>query len=298
MFARARGWTGQTSGNRRATSRRIASDSRSAAASSTFDGRWSVTTPYPAAPSMRSRGDARARQRFGGRDRPLPVPQQRVDHHVADEADARVGNAFAPQVVGGRAFRRVQALGNLVGQHAIDLLRHLPVEAAQAGLDVDDGNALLHRDQAAGERRIDVADDDDAARPQLVHHGLESPHDFRRLHRVRSRSDFEVHVRRRQFEIREQPLVHRDVVVLSRVDEDHARQLGPRRERAHQRRHLHVVRPRADDARDRPRRVRRTVHQCPAGVPGFDGRSGCRSRCSRSTAADTVRSSRSIRSSR
>ena len=38
------------------------------------------------------------------------------------------------------------------------------VEAAQPGLDVRDRHALLHGDQRAGERRIDVADDEHAGR--------------------------------------------------------------------------------------------------------------------------------------
>ena len=124
--------------------------------------------------------------------------------------DALGRDAFAREVVGRRAFGRVEQIGDLVGQHAVDLLRHVAVEAAQSRLDVDDGDALLARDQAARERRVDVADDDDAARREIVEHGLEAPHDLGGLHRMRAGADLQVDVRWRQFEVGEKPLVHRE----------------------------------------------------------------------------------------
>ena len=58
----------------------------------------------------------------------------------------------------------------------------------------------------------------------------------------------------RQLEVGEQPLVHRDVVVLAGVHEHDAGSAGARGEGAQQRRHLHEVGPRADDAGKRSAR--------------------------------------------
>jgi hypothetical protein len=59
------------------------------------------------------------------------IGEQRIDHDVADEVGALGGNAFARQVVVRRALGRVQEIGDLVGQHAVDLFGHRAVVAAQ-----------------------------------------------------------------------------------------------------------------------------------------------------------------------
>ena len=68
--------------------------------------------------------------------------QQRIDHDVADEPDALRGDAFAQQIVGGRALRCVKTVGDLVGEHPVDFLGHGAIEAAQSGFDVNDANPL------------------------------------------------------------------------------------------------------------------------------------------------------------
>ena len=108
------------------------------------------------------------RQRRRWRHRFLPVAEQRIDHDVAGEVNALGGNALASEVVLGRALGRIEQVRDLVGHEAIDFLGHVAIEAAQPAFDVHDGRALLDGDQAARQRRIDVTDDDDAARRQLV----------------------------------------------------------------------------------------------------------------------------------
>ena len=111
-------------------------------------------------------------------------------------------------------------------------------------------------------------------------------------------ADFQIEVRRRQFEIGEQPLVHFDVVVLTGMNENDTGHIRALRECAHQRRHFHVVRSCADDADQWPHRLPRIVHRRPAGPPGLvDAFSGWSRACSKSTAPPTVRSNRSMRSS-
>ena len=57
-----------------------------------------------------------SRQRVDRRDRPAPVAQQRIDHHVADEAHALALDALARQILAGDALGRIEPVGNLVGQ--------------------------------------------------------------------------------------------------------------------------------------------------------------------------------------
>ena len=189
-------------------------------------------------------------RRSGGAGLRLVV-EQRVDHHVADETDALGGNAFAQQVGFGAALGGVQAVGHLVGQHAVDFFGHLAVVAAQTRLDMNDRHALLHRHQGAGQGGVDVADHEHRAGPALVDHRLKAAHDLGCLHRVAARADFEVDVGLRQAQILEQPVAHVAVVMLAGVHQQgrHRRHMGG--EGAQDWRHLHEVGPRADDAQDR-----------------------------------------------
>ena len=59
------------------------------------------------------------------------------------------------------AFGREQHVRQLIGQHPVDLLRHGAVEASQPGFDMRDRDAHLRGDERAGERRVDIADDED-----------------------------------------------------------------------------------------------------------------------------------------
>ena len=141
---------------RRSASRRA----RSAAASSTFDGRWSVSTRVVA----RAAPGARHLERLGAR----AEGEQRVDHDVADEVDA--SRRRPPRARGSRSPLR--SLTNSqsrdrVGHDAVDLLRHGPIEAAQPGFDVRDRDSELRRDERGRHRRVHVADDEHRRGPPL-----------------------------------------------------------------------------------------------------------------------------------
>ena len=90
-----------------------------------------------------------ARQGFPGSDRVLAVPQQRVDHHVADKANAFRRYPFAGKVRRRAGFGRIEHVRNLIGENAIDLFRHAAVEASQPGFDMNDGHQSLAGNQAA-----------------------------------------------------------------------------------------------------------------------------------------------------
>ena len=74
------------------------------------------------------------------------------------------GDALAREVLAPAALGHEERVGDRVGQHAVDLLGHRAVERAQPGLDVRDRDPLLHRDERARDRAVDVADDHDDGR--------------------------------------------------------------------------------------------------------------------------------------
>src|SRR3546814_4893388 len=82
-----------------------------------------------------------------------------------------------------------------------DLLRHAAVVAAQASLEVGQGNAQLGRHQGAGQRRIHVADDDGPVRALLLADLFVGDHDGGGLLGMRAAADAEMMVRRRQAEV-------------------------------------------------------------------------------------------------
>ena len=73
-----------------------------------------------------------------------------------------VGDALAAEMLDGRARGTEEAVGQVVREHAIDLLRHASVEAAQTGLDVCHGDMQLGGRQCTGECGVGVAIDKDA----------------------------------------------------------------------------------------------------------------------------------------
>jgi hypothetical protein len=186
------------------------------------------------------------------RVRPLrarQMPAERVDHDVPDEVDLRLVGALEPEVADARRLAREEEVRDRVGQHAVHLLGHRPVEAPEPRLDVGDRDEALRGDERAGDRRVDVADDDDRVRRGLDEHRLEAPHDLGRLLRVRAGADLEVHVGARDRELVEEDLREALVPVLAGVDEARG-DAGPRAQRLEERGDLNEVRPRAGDAED------------------------------------------------
>ena len=164
--------------------------------------------------------------------RVLSVAQQRVDHHVADKANAFRRNPLAGEILSGAAFGGVEQVRNLVGKDAIDLLGHAAIVASKPGFDVNNGHQFFAGDQAARQSGIHVADDDDAAGSEPVKHGLESPHGFRGLRRMASRPDLEIQIGWRKLEVDEQSLVHRHVVVLAGMNQRDCREIAAFAERS------------------------------------------------------------------
>ncbi len=132
----------------------------------------------------------------------------------------RDDGAFADQVLDGGARRREEPGGEAVGDEAVDLLRHVADEAAQARLDVRDGDAEFGGGERAGERAVGVAVDDDGVGRFALHHRLKSLEHLRRLARVRAGADAEVVVGLRQRQLLEEDVGHAGIVMLAGVHED------------------------------------------------------------------------------
>ena len=144
---------------------------------------------------------------------------QDVDHDVTDE-DRAGGQALGGQVVHRYLGGGQQQVGGVVGEHAVVLLGHGPVERAQPGLQVRDRQVQLHRGQGAGQGGVGVAVDQhpvgSVLEQDLVHPGQ----DRARLCAVAGRADLEVHVRVRDPEVGEEDVGEHRVVVLSGVHDD------------------------------------------------------------------------------
>src|SRR5581483_10772011 len=182
------------------------------------------------------------------RARDAEMREQRVDHRVADAMNACLVDPLAREIrVRARRVRQ-QERAQVVREQPVVLLRHRRVEAAEARLDVRDRDVELRRGEGAGERRVDVAGDDDERRLPVEQHLLDADEGPGRLLGMRARADSEKDVGRGEAELADQDVGHLGVVVLAGMDDE--RVDVRRSDRGHDGRRLHEVRPGADDEAD------------------------------------------------
>ena len=170
-----------------------------------------------------------------------------VGHDVAHEDGARL-EALGGQVPHGDVGRGQAQVGGVVGEDAVVLLGHAPVEGAQAGLEVGQGEVQLHRGQRARERGVRVAVDQHPVGAVLVDHRVQRREDAARLDAVRAGADAEVDVRCGDLQVGEEDVRHQGVVVLAGVDDDVV--VARRLQGCGDRCQLHELRPGANDAED------------------------------------------------
>ena len=144
-----------------------------------------------------------------------------------------------------------QQARDVIGEHAVVLLGHRAVAAAQARLEVRDRDLELHRRERSRERRVHVAGDDDERRLALQQHLLDADERPGGLLGVRAGADAEEDVRRRQPELLEEDRRHVGVVVLPGVHEHELEAGIERLQRAVDGRRLHEVRAGADHEANR-----------------------------------------------
>jgi hypothetical protein len=147
------------------------------------------------------------------------LEQQLVDHRVAADVDALVGNALAAQDVPRVLGRREQVIGQVVREDAVDLLGHAAIVGSQTRLDVPDADAHLVRGERGSEHRVRVALDEHDVGLGLGEDRLHAAHDRADLVRLRARADGQVLVRRRQSQLLEEHAVHLERVVLAGVEQ-------------------------------------------------------------------------------
>ena len=135
-------------------------------------------------------------------------------------ASAQDMQLLARQVIDGKSARTEQQIGAMVGEDAVQLLRHRAVEAAQSGLDVRQWQAELRRCQRAGKRRVRIAVDQHALGSLFQQHLLDALQHPSDLAGVAIRADAEVVVGRGNVELGEEDVGKQRVVVLAGVDED------------------------------------------------------------------------------
>ncbi len=119
-----------------------------------------VSRPARPAASVRPLGDARG------------YPVERVDHRVAGDVDRGGIDVLALQRFGRGRGRRAVQRGDRADDLAVDLLGPgmMDIAAAQARLDVGDGDLAVVSGDRRGHRCGGVALDDDPVGPLLVHH--------------------------------------------------------------------------------------------------------------------------------
>ncbi len=101
----------------------------------------------------------------------------------------------------------------------INLLGHRAIAGAQAGLDVRHADAEFVRRQRAGERGVDVADNEHEVRFLVEQHFLEPGHDLGGLSYRRAGTDAEVAAGLGDGELFEEDRGHLAVVVLTGQDQ-------------------------------------------------------------------------------
>jgi hypothetical protein len=147
------------------------------------------------------------------------VHPQGVDHDVAHAHDTVSRLALSQQVGVAVGRGREQQRGDAVGDDAVDLLGHVPVARAQAGLGMHHRDVQLGGHQRGRHGGVHVAHHVDQARLTRLEHLLQPHHHRRGLGGVRARAHAQVLGGARHAQVIEEDLAHRVVVVLARVDD-------------------------------------------------------------------------------
>ena len=171
---------------------------------------------------------------------------QGVDHRVADEVHPVLGDPLGPQVLDRLIAVEEEMLGEDIGDDPVDLLGHRPIEAPQPRLYVGNGDQRLRRCQRRGERRVDVAGDEDQIGFLLGEYGLQPLHHQGGLLGVAAGADLEHVIWLGDAELLEEDLRHHPVVVLAGVDDRVAPVRVARPHRGDHRRGLDEVRTGTD----------------------------------------------------
>src|SRR5207244_2424671 len=112
-----------------------------------------------------------------------------------------------------------QVVREVVGEDAIDLLRHPAIVGAESRLDMTDRDAELMGRECRRQYRVGVTLDQHDVGALSLEQRRHAVHDLPDLIDLGSRADFEIVVRIREPELLEEHPVHRERVVLAGVDD-------------------------------------------------------------------------------
>jgi hypothetical protein len=150
----------------------------------------------------------------------LTMPQEAIDHDVANEMNFRIGDSFALKILIRTLFCGEELVRDRVSQDTIYLFRHCPVKTAEAGLYVNNPDAQLRGNKRTRDCRVHIPNDQNMAGLLFEAYWLESRHDLGCLHGMRSRSDLEVDIGRRDPELLEKESGQLTIVVLAGMNEE------------------------------------------------------------------------------
>src|SRR5262249_23537677 len=140
-----------------------------------------------------------------------------------------------------------QAIRDVIGDDAIDFLRHRAIERSKPRLDVHDGHMQLGGGERARQRRVRVAVHEHLVGTFVLDRAFNSGEHVRGVASVRERSDAELVIGRRDGEFVKELFGHLRVVVLAGVDEHF---VGARAQRPTHRGGLDELRPRSHDGQN------------------------------------------------
>jgi len=143
----------------------------------------------------------------------------RVGHQIAGLSDA-LRDAFAAEVFDCRGGRAQQHRTQPVRDEPVDFFRHVAVERAQAGLDVDDRNRKLRCGKSARQSGVRVAINENGIGLLGDEGFLDCCQHAPRHRAVAAAMNVEVTAGWRNPEFREEYLGHVGVEVLAGMDED------------------------------------------------------------------------------
>ncbi|MCG3118923.1 MAG: hypothetical protein ALAOOOJD_01212 [bacterium] len=108
----------------------------------------------------------------------------------------------------------------MIGDNAVNLLRHVTIPASQAGLDVGKGNLQLAGAQRAGERGISIAVNNHPVWLLLQQNGLKLGENLSGLLAVWLRANAEMILGLRQAKFLEKHRRHFVIIMLAGVNQD------------------------------------------------------------------------------
>ena len=153
----------------------------------------------------------------------LQVLENGIDDGVAGDGYPGLRDALAEQYLPGPGGRREKVIGNMVGEDAVDLLRHAAVVRAQPGFHVADLDTQLGGRQGPGQDAVGIPLDDHDGRIFFPENLLGADEYFTRLFGVGAGTGIDIILRRGKDQLLEEDLVQLVGIVLAGMQHEEIR---------------------------------------------------------------------------